>query len=408
MICARPVRLPGRLNLLVLSIWVAFSLQPAFAQEDFYHPPFDTSQLPLVKGSKAKNVILLIGDGMSLSTIAAARIRATGTTGKLHMDRMPIAGFVRTNSADGLVTDSAAASTAMATGSKTNNGMLSLSPDGRRLTTVLELCRERKLATGLVATSSVTHATPAGFASHVARRADEPAVADQLLQNRVNVLLGGGLAFFIPSDRAGSKRKDGLNLVEQAKAAGYFFVDNQSDLLKANQPFLLGLFSPEGMLGAAPEPSLVEMAGQAIEILARDRDGFFVMIEGSQIDWANHENDLERSIRQTLWFDLAIQKALDFAVQDKKTLVIVTADHETGGMVIAGGKLDGSGLTVKWAGKEHNGGTVPLFAYGPGAEKLSGFHENTDIARVIARVLGLPELSGTASRAGSSSEPSLK
>jgi len=394
MICARTGTLFFRLKLPVLLTWVVvLSQQPVAAQNQSYRPPVDTAQLPLVKGGKAKNVILLIGDGMSLATIAAARIRATGTTGKLHMDRMPIAGFVRTSSADGLITDSAAASTAMATGSKTNNGMLAVTPDGRSLTTVLELCRDSKMATGLVATSSITHATPAGFGSHVPRRADEAEIARQLLQSRVNVLLGGGRAFFAPATQAGSRRTDSVDLISQAKAAGYVFVENRSDLLKANQPFLLGLFSPEGMVSAAGEPSLAEMAAQAIGILARDREGFFLMIEGSQIDWANHENDLERSIRETLSFDLAIQKALDFAVRDRRTLVIMTADHETGGMTIAGGKLDGTGLTVGWANKGHNGGTVPLYAYGPGAERFSGFHENTDIARVIAEVLALRALS---------------
>jgi alkaline phosphatase len=370
-------------------VLVCLFAHPLAAQSDFYRPPIDQDQLPLVGGTKARNVILLIGDGMSVATISGARIHATGSAGVLHMDRMPVAGFVRTSAANALVTDSAASSTAMATGMKTDNGVISMTPDGRRLTTVLELSRDRKMATGLVATSSLTHATPAGFAAHVKHRSEEPLIAEHLLESRVNVLLGGGRAFFTPATEAGSKRIDSLDLISQAQRRGYAFVDKRADLLDADSSFLLGLFSLEGMLGVDPEPSLPEMTEQALRILSRNRDGFLLVVEGSQIDWANHNKDWERACQETLWFDLAVKKALDFAVQDKKTLVIVTADHETGGMAILGGNLDGTGLRVSWGTGSHAGATVPLYAYGPGALKLSGFRDNTEIARVIAEVLGL-------------------
>jgi alkaline phosphatase len=383
--------IPGlRLVHWIVLAWLI--MQPLAAQTDFYRPPVQADQLPFVESDRGRNVILLIGDGMGVATISAARIHATGTTGKLHMDRMPVAGFVRTSAANALVTDSAAASTAMATGNKTNNGMISVSPDGRRLTTLFEQSRERKMALGLVATSSLTHATPAGFAAHVEHRSEESRIAEQLLENRVNVLLGGGQAFFMAQTEAGSRRIDALDLISQAQRRGYAFVDNRTDLLKADQDFLLGLFSLEGMLGVDSEPSLPEMTEQALTILSRNRNGFMLVIEGSQIDWANHDNDLERACRETLWFDLAVQKALDFAVRDKRTLVIVTADHGTGGMAIRAGNLDGTGLEAGWVSGSHTGETVPLYAYGPGAEKLSGFRDNTEIARVIAQVLGLKPL----------------
>jgi alkaline phosphatase len=389
MIYRRPDSTASKAAICFILLWIILA-PPIQAQIDFYTPPADQSQLPMVKSSKARSVILLIGDGMCTTSMAAARIRATGSTGKLHMDRMPVAGFVRTSAANALITDSASSATAMATGHKTNNGMIAMSPDGRRLTTVLELARDKRMSTGLVATSSVTHATPAGFAAHVMSRAEEPRIAEHLISSRVNVLLGGGKGFFIPSSEPGSKRTDNLDLLVQAKALGYGFVENRSDLLRADHPFLLGLFKLEAMTGVEPEPSLPEMTSQAVRILSKNPRGFFLVVEGSQIDWANHDNNANRSQLETLWFDLAVKAALDFAVRDGKTLVIVTADHETGGMAITGGNPDGSDLQIGWVSGGHTGGTVPLYAYGPGAQQLSGFRDNTEIAKAIARVLSLP------------------
>ncbi len=138
-----------------------------------------------------------------------------------------------------------------------------------------------------------------------------------------------------------------------------------------------------------PEPTIKEMTSRAIEILAKGKKGFILMVEGSQIDWANHANDAEESARQTLLFDQAVEVALEFAVKDQRTLVIVTADHETGGMAINGGSVNGEDLKIAWTSKGHTGATVPLYGYGPGAQRLSGFHENIDIPRTFAALLGV-------------------
>jgi alkaline phosphatase len=383
-----PDRVFSRLAAGLVLIWI-FLAPSIEAQIDFYQAPTQQDHLALVKGSKARNVILFIGDGMCTTTVAAARVRATGSTGVLHMDRMPVAGFVRTSAANALITDSASSATAMATGEKTDNGMIAMSPDGRPLETVLMRARDKRKSTGLVATSAITHATPAGFAAHVGHRREEPTIAEHLIANKVDVLLGGGKGFFVPSSEPGSKRTDDLDLIGQAKSEGYQLVETRADLLKSEHPRVLGLFRMEALTGAEQEPSLPEMTSQAIRLLSRNKRGFFLMVEGSQIDWANHENNLERSQRETLWFDLAIKSALDFAVRDGNTLVIVTADHETGGMAITGGNTDGSDLQVGWVSGGHTGGPVPLYAFGPGALKLSGFRDNTEIAKVIAEVLGL-------------------
>ncbi len=354
-----------------------------------YIPANTAEQLKIVNHEKVRNIILLIGDGMSIATMSHARIRGAGAKGKLHMDRMPIAGFVRTASADRLITDSAAASSAMACGVKTNNGMISRMPDEKAYMTITEACKRTGMMTGLVATSSITHATPAGFAAHTLSRKEEDVIAQHMLDNKINVLLGGGRAFFTPQSQAGSRRKDDRDLIAEATAAGYFFADSLAALNRASGERLLGLFAEEGMTTQRPEPTLHEMTRKAIEILNSKRQGFFLMIEGSQIDWANHDNDTEESARQTILFDQAVEVALDFAVRDKHTLVIVTADHETGGLAINGGSPDGQKLDIKWTSNGHTGATVPLYGYGPGAQRLSGFHENTDIPRFFAELLGI-------------------
>lgn len=357
------------------------------ADSSVYEPPADQSQLPIIKGKKVRNIILLIGDGMSVSTVSYARIKGPGVAGALHMDRMPIAGFVRTSSADNLITDSAAASTAMACGIKTNNGRISRTPNGAMPLSIMAACKAKGMATGLVATSSVTHATPAGFGAHTMSRKEQPLIAEHLLLNGIDVMLGGGYSFFIPQSEPESRRADERNLLDFARSKNYAVIRNREELQNVEGPRVLGLFAGEGMQTLRPEPTLAEMTARSIELLKKNRKGFIVMIEGSQIDWANHEHNAENSVRQTLDFDMAVAEALKFAQKDKHTLVVVTADHETGGLSINGGKVDGSEVDLHWSTDGHSGATVPLYAYGPGAQLLSGFHENTDIPKVFASLL---------------------
>jgi len=366
----------------ILLLPVCLLAQPAVWEG--YQPPDDSAPLPIISKDGPHNVILMIGDGMSLSTVSAARLRAVGTTGFLHLDRLPIAGFIRTQPSDRLITDSAAASTAMACGIKTRNRMIGVDPDGTPYTSILLAFKEHGMRGGLVATSTITHATPAGFASSVGSRKDEPLIAEQLITNKVDVLLGGGRALFWPQSHTDSRRTDDHDLIAEAVSQKYQYVSTLEELSAAIGPQVLGLFAVEAMTTRRPEPSLAEMTTRAIEFLNKDRKGFFLMVEGSQIDWANHENDADNSVRQTLSFDMAIGEAIRFAEKDGETLVVVTADHETGGLVIDDGASDGSTLTVSWSSKNHNGGTVPLYAYGPGALHFSGFHENTEIPKTIA------------------------
>ena len=347
-----------------------------------------TETYPIIKGSKVKNIIYCIGDGMGLAQVAISRMNAVGLNRKLHMERMPITAIVRTHSADNLITDSAAAGTALSTGFKTNNGVIAMSPEGnKKYLTILEESKSKGMMTGLVATSTITHATPASFASHVSSRRGEDDIAIQLLENKVNVLFGGGKQFFIPQSVQGSKRKDNRDLTAEAKESGYSFIETAEELKSAQGPYILGLFQLDSLKTVPPEPALAELTDKAIEMLSKSKKGFFLMVEGSQIDWACHANNFDDMIKQTILFDEAVGKAIDFALRDKHTLVIVTADHETGGLTIKGGKLDGKNLVVGWATTGHSGAPVLLYALGPGAKEFAGVYDNTEISKKMAKLL---------------------
>lgn len=355
----------------------------------FYPALLQDTKLPLLPDKKIKNVILLIGDGMSFAQISAARIHSKGADGLLHLERMPVSGMIKTHSTNNLITDSGAASTALATGVKTVNLRISMDPENKKLLTILEVAQQIEMATGLVATSEITHATPAAFGSHVKWRSNQSSIAVQLLEHKINVLLGGGKVYFLPESKPGGQRKDNRNLIEEAQSQGYQFVDSREKLLSSNGSYLLGLFAGEGLTTRDPEPSLREMTEKALSILENAPKGFFLMVEGSQVDWAAHDNDQEETLRQMLLFDEAVKEVLDFAVKDGQTLVIVTGDHETGGLAINGGQLDGSKIQLEWTTENHTGIVTPVFAFGPKAEYFSGVMDNTDIPILISNFLGV-------------------
>ncbi len=340
--------------------------------------PLRAAQLP-------RNVILLIGDGMGPAQVSLARI----SSGKpLAMDSMPVAGFATTYSANSAVTDSAAAGTALSSGFKTNNGMAALLPDGKPVETILEAAEKLGKSTGLVTTVNITDATPAAFGSHATTRKDQNGIASQYLK-KVEVILGGGKAFFIAKSQAGSKREDERDLIGEAKKNGYAYVETRDALLSVKGNDILGLFENTEMTTESPEPTLAEMANKAIGTLAQDKDGFFVMIEGGQIDRMCHVNNAQSTIKQTLDFSAAVGEALDFARKDGNTLVVVTADHETGGLTILGSEEGGNRVTPTFSTKHHTACNVPIFAYGPGSAEFSGVLDNTDIPRKIAKLWGV-------------------
>ncbi len=339
---------------------------------------------------RPRNVILLIGDGMGLAHVSLARLSSGDPATVLQMDSMRYAAFVKTQSADpekgrGIITDSAASATALATGYKTKNGMLGVLPDGKPVRSILEAAQGIGKSVGLVTTVTITHATPAGFGAHEAARGDEDAIAPQYLAKRIDVLLGGGEQFFLPKSAKDSKRKDERDLLAEARKAGYTVARTADELAKANGKRLLGLFELGYLTTNPPEPSLADMASKAIEMLARNQRGFFVMIEGGQIDSGGHANNEAVVLKQTLDFDEAVGVALKFARERGDTLVLVTADHETGGLsLVSPPSTSKAEFHSAWGTKGHSAIAVPLLADGPGAERFSGVYDNTDIPKRIA------------------------
>jgi alkaline phosphatase len=350
-----------------------------------------------------RNIILYIGDGMGLSSVTAAKI----LKGRLAMENLSHTAFVTTFPAGGgIITDSGAAGTALATGRKTENSYIATrvlpgdDADSKldTLKTVLEWAEERGMATGLVVTSSITHATPACFASHVKYRWEETEIARQLAFKNVEVLMGGGRKYFLPSSESNGARQDDLNLIDTLRTKKYAVVFSndellQLDLSKTNQ--LIGLFSDTGM-PEAPErsPTLPEMTKTALEILKRDGDGFFLMVEGSQIDWKGHSNDGVGFVAETIEFDDAIAVGVEFAKENPQTLIVVTADHETGGAALIRGSLETKSVEVAFVTGSHTAVMVPLFANGPGAEAFHGILDNTYVGqKLIEYVQNRPQLS---------------
>jgi alkaline phosphatase len=339
------------------------------------------AHLPGPTSASPRNVILMIGDGMGVPHVTAGKIVA----GNLAMERLPVGGLVTTWSQDRLVTDSAAGATAYATGHKTKNGALSVTPSGEPLKTVLECAEERGMATGLVVTCSVAHATPAAFAAHVDDRDNYCEIARQTTASGVDVLFGGGSSFFIPQGEPGSARSDDLDLLGTLRGRMSVALSAEEFRKLGDVTAAAALLAPENPpVAAERDPSLPELAEKALTILSKDEDGFFLMIEGSQIDWAAHDNHSDELVSEVLDFDRAVGVAMDFAERDGRTLVVVTADHETGAYAILDGSIERHEISRPHFGTDdHSASMVPLLAYGPGSDTFGGIEDNTDVGRTL-------------------------
>lgn len=329
---------------------------------------------------KPENVILLIGDGMGMAHIYAAMV-ANGN--KLELERCKHVGYSKTYCANRFVTDSGAGGTALAAGVKTNYGMIGMSPDSVAVESILEQADRNGLATGIVVSCAITYVTPATFIAHQFHRSMYEAAAADFLKTDIDVFIGGGRKYF-------ESRKDGRNLIQELKDKQYQIAYDLNEVKKINSGKLAGLIH-EDQPPAMPERGdlLPDATVVAIDILNKNKKGFFLMVEGSQIDWAGHSNDIEQIIRETLDFDKTIGKVLDFAEKDGNTLVVITADHETGGLTLTDGSIEKGKVKAKFSTKGHSGVPVPVFAFGPGAEEFTGFMENTDFKGKIAKLLNL-------------------
>lgn len=334
---------------------------------------------------KPKNIILLIGDGMGLAQITAGLYT---NNNKLNMERMKVIGLHKSYSGNNLTTDSAAGATVFSCGCKTYNGAIGVKLDTVPCKTILEDLQLKGFTTGLLVTCTITHATPAAFYAHQKSRTLDENIARDLSKSGIDLFIGGGKDFF-------DKRKlDQDNLITDMTTKGYVIKDAYTnDFLKEAWPrnkkigFFTATNQPKKLSeGRTYEP---EATSKSLEYLASRANGkgFFFMIEGSQIDWGGHDGDSDYIINEVLDFDKVLGRVLDFAEKDKNTLVIVTADHETGGYALLSGSQMGAikggfadpGFNKADKHLEHTPCLIPVFAYGPGAELFKGIYENTAI-----------------------------
>lgn len=395
---------------------------------------------PVSGTGAARNVIFMLGDGMGLAQRTAGQLATVGAYDRLTMDTLPVSGIVGTNASDpeDVVTDSAAGATSYATGVKTFNGAISVDVDGNPVPTILELAKAAGKSVGVVTTSQVTDASPAAFGSHVSDRGDQSEIARQFIEEtEIDVILGGGEDRWLPEGSAGAypdnppedteeqSSSDKGDLIARAQELGYTYVSDAEGLTSATGPKLLGLFANEEMFQQNPEGegdvydpvvTLDQMVGKAIEILSQNENGFFLFVEEEAVDEMAHSNNAPLMIKAVQELDRAVGVALDYVTANPDTLLIVTADHETGGLTIEG--LDnpeypdesgddvsaedgptmvaGSGyeFIMDWTTTGHTASPVPLTATGPGSEQLDGVYENTDVFVTMVDAMGLERPAG--------------
>ncbi len=348
---------------------------------------FSKSQDEIQSNNIPKNIIIFIGDGMGTSQVTAGKT----VKGTLNLERFKTLGLVTTHSKNKYVTDSAAGATAMSTGVKTSNGIIGQTPDGEPIKNAFEYAIEKDMATGLVSTCSVTHATPAGFVSHVAKRGMQNEIAEQVANFPLTVLFNSGWAYFIPKSAKDSKREDDKDLLSLMKQRMQLALTSEEyNQLDEDKPAAALLYPNHPPQAHERQISLAELTAKAIRILSKNKEGFILMVEGSQIDWGGHDNAPEYIIGEMVDFDDAIGAGMDFAEQDENTLVIVTADHETGGFSLQDGSIEEKTVTkALFTSGGHSGTMVPLFAYGPGSDTLAGIQDNTHIGKTIIQFIQL-------------------
>ena len=332
------------------------------------------------KSKKPKNIIFMIGDGMGTTQVSAG---LTGNGGHLFIENFKHVGFSKTQSASDYITDSAAGGTALSSGYKTYNGAIGVDTDTIPHQTILEMAEEKGLSTGLVSTSAITHATPASFIAHQPSRNMYEAIAADFLKTDIDVFIGGGYKHF-------AEREDGRDLIKELKNKGYKVLRNMDEIEHVTSGKLAGLTADEHNERAPLRNNMLPKAtNKAIQLLNQNKKGFFLMVEGSQIDWGGHQNNTIYIVEEMLDFDKSIAKALEFAAKNKETLIVITADHETGGFAIGGGDLATPTVKGDFTSGGHTGVMVPVFAFGPGAENFTGIMDNTEIPKKMMKLLGL-------------------
>jgi len=323
-----------------------------------------------------KNVIVMIGDGMGPAQVYSLLLTSQEKTA---FERFPYSGFSITKSASNEITDSAAGGSAIANGTKTSNGVVGMDPDSIPVPSMLEIFAGQGKKTGVVVTCSVTHATPADFIAHNITRKDNEGIALEISEKEgLDVLFGGGKKYF-------TERKDGVDLISKMWEKGWNIYDSLPQIEDNNARTMV--LADRKHLDEAPKRGdfLPKATAKAIEMLDNE-NGFFLMIEGSQIDFACHANDSATLVEEMIDFNNTINVVLDYAEKDGNTLVVVTADHETGGLSIIDPEGKYTRTDFNFSTGSHSAVFVPVFSYGPGAEKFSGIMDNTEIISKIMEI----------------------
>lgn len=357
--------------------------------------PVDTSpgpvveSLPWIEAERVRNVVFIIGDGMGFSHVTAARSELTKLNEKLLMERFPATGWQTTHSLESVYTDSASSASSLATGFKVPYRAVSQAADGTALQTIMEAARDRGMAVGVVTDSYLLDATPAAFLTHTETRRDFEEIARQMAFSEAQFLAGENLESWSPE---GGKDPHELRLMLDTFRGQGFEIARSAEELTAVQPStstqLLALLPPGEIADADRPPRLAELADLALRTLSLDPEGYFLMVESEEPDSGGHNRNLRRVVRGIESINAVAALAVERAIADRETLVLITADHETGGMSILHGDADHT-LGIRWSTISHTAEPVPIYAFGAGAERFSGVKDNTEIPRTLADLLGL-------------------
>ena len=342
--------------------------------------PYKVEKLKAPKGKKVKNVILMIGDGMSLMDVYAAWVC---NRGRLWLDNAQYIGLSATHCTDKLITDSGAGGTALATGHKTKYHAVGVDPEGKPLTTIIDLAKRQGKNAGIAVTCRLWDATPADFCCHNINRDNEQEIVADYPTSGVDFAFGGGAKYF-------TNRKDGRNIFEELKNQGYYIAKTWEELekWKSGKVFCVP-YEVDTPLPDERGDLLARATMKGISLMNQNKNGFFMMVEGSQLDDYGHFNQLDMLMKELHDFDRTIGEVMKWAAKDGETLVVVTADHETGGLTLHGGDLATGRIEAKFASTGHTGVMVPVYVFGPGAEEFTGFMDNTEIFWKIKKLMRL-------------------
>ena len=344
-----------------------------------YEHPYAVEKLQAPKGKKVKNVILIIGDGMSLMHVYTAW---TANRGKLWLENAQATGLSKTWAVKKLVTDSGSGGTSLATGVKTVYHAVGVDPEGKPLTSLVDVAKELGKDAGMAVTCRLWDATPCDFCCHNIDRDKEEELVGDYPTSGVDFVFGGGAQKF-------TNRKDGRDIFKELQKKGYHVSRTLDDFFAydKNSRIFAVPYDKDTPLPDERGNLLARASMKGISLMNQNKNGFFMMIEGSQLDDYGHFNQLDLLMKETLDFDQTVGEVMKWAAKDGETLVVVTADHETGGLTLVNGNKDEGRVECCFSTKDHSGAMVPVYAFGPGAENFTGIFENTDVFKKIKKLM---------------------